>query len=71
MGYMNQAAIDRFFLGSCDDRATIGTHRYQFLEAITRIANAKFKEVGLTKTLAQAVERLLKEHYFEHGPVDE
>ena len=70
MGYMNQAAVDRFFLASCEGNMS-SCYRYQFLEAITRVANAKFKELGHAKTTALAVEKLLNEHYFALGPIDE
>ena len=76
---VNPAAIDRFWMASAEDRYQSGCHRYQFLEAITRIANAKYKHSEQNKsnpnptvrTSAEAIKKLIENHYYVHGPTDE
>lgn len=44
-GNVNAAAIDNFFLAAAaEGNSRSGCHRFQFLEAITRVANAKYRE---------------------------
>ena len=38
--------------------------RWQFFEAITRVAQMKYLQSGICATIAEAVETLLNKHYF-------
>ena len=39
---VEQQDVDRYFLTSAGDQMTTGCYRYQFIEAVMRVAKAKF-----------------------------
>ncbi len=51
--------------------AQIGCFRYQFFEAIMRVADLKYLKSGQAKTYAQAFQMLLDKNCFNYGPVNE
>ena len=50
---------------------TTGCYRYQFIEAIMRVAKAKFYDTGLAKTFSKALKMLLDDHCLKFGPTKE
>lgn len=50
-----QTDVDRFFLASAGDNAQSGCYRYQFFEAVMRLADAKYLKNGSAKTFSQAL----------------
>lgn len=63
--------VDRFFLASAGDMAQIGCYRYQFFEAIMRVADTKYYKSGQAKSFAQALRMLIDNNCFPFGPIAE
>jgi uncharacterized protein YggL (DUF469 family) len=70
---VNLAALDRILITT-----NVSTHqytssaerdlqRYEFLEIIVRMANAKFKEPHIVNSTAEAIEKLLNENIFPNA----
>ena len=46
-------------------------HRYEFIEILVYLANFKYKLIGVTETIAEALEKLLLEDIFPNNtPVE-
>jgi len=62
------ATIDRIFIATnvelekIDDNPDKALCRYEFLEILCRIANAKFKETGICGSHSESLKKLLDEH---------
>ena len=67
------ATIDRIFIATnvelekTDDNPPTALQRYEFMECLARIAQGKFKDSGIVKTLPEAIEKLLDEHVLKMG----
>lgn len=59
------STVDRVFIVVDTSDSTIGGNqskclmRYQFMEGLARIANAKYKETGVKETFGEALETLV------------
>ena len=64
------SAIDIIFVGTCvanhsfKNNAERDLNRYEFLEIIVRLANAKYKESGVVRTTCEAIEKLLNDNIY-------
>lgn len=71
--YVNLSALDRIIITTnvnahnLKSSAERDLHRYEFLEIIVRLANAKFKETGQVKSTIEALEKLLKEFIYPNA----
>lgn len=67
------ATIDRNFIATnveleaVDDNPDNSLCRYEFYEILVRLANAKFKEPGITATHSEALQRLLEENIISNA----
>jgi hypothetical protein len=67
---VNISAIDIAYVATCvahhnyKNNAERDLNRYEFIEIILRLANAKFKEQGVCSTTAGSIEKLLTEHIY-------
>ena len=66
-GGVNSSDVDRFFLASAGEMASQGCYRYQFFEAVMRVADLKYYKSGLAKTFAEAFQMLLDKNCFQNG----
>ena len=67
---IQQKDVDRFFMASIG-KHPLGLYRFQFLEALMRVADCKFQQPGIAKNHADALRMLIEEHVVPHGPVGE
>ena len=65
---VNQADVDRYFLASAGEMAGQGCYRFQFFEAIMRIADLKYLKSGLASSYAEAFKMFLDTNCFALGP---
>ena len=63
-GSVNPSDIDRYFMASAGDQTTTGCFRYQFFEAIMRVAKARFLDCGQEPTYAAALNALCTKFIF-------
>mmetsp|Transcript_30988 Transcript_30988/g.41096 ORF Transcript_30988/g.41096 Transcript_30988/m.41096 type:complete len:227 (+) Transcript_30988:1741-2421(+) len=67
---IQQKDVDRFFMASIG-KNPMGQYRYQFLEALMRVADCKFYQAGVAKNHAEALQMLIEENCLPYGPLDE
>jgi hypothetical protein len=66
------STIDRIYIATNVNQNIPGNQgdkdlvRYEFLEIIVRIANAKYKDTGICLSSNEAVQKLLEENIFPH-----
>ena len=70
-GTVSSSDVDRYFLASAGEMASQGCYRYQFFEAIMRVADLKYLKSGLAKTYAEALQMFLDRNCFALGPTKE
>ena len=70
-GSINQTDIDRYFMDSAGDMVSQGCYRYQFFEAVMRVAKARFLDNGQTADYAEALESFLNTYAFKSGPTSD
>ena len=63
--------VDRFFLASAGEMAQQGCYRFQFFEAIMRVADLKYFKSGAAKTYSEAFKMFLTKNFFALGPLAE
>jgi hypothetical protein len=54
-------------LEDMDENADKALCRYELFEILVRLANAKFKEPGITATHSEALTKLLEENIFPYA----
>jgi hypothetical protein len=55
------ASIDLIYVQvNTNNKATVGINRGEFIEALIRIARAKYKDTGFEENLASALDRLIE-----------
>ena len=67
---IQQKDVDRFFMASIG-KNPLGQFRYQFLEALMRVADCKYVQAGITKSHAEALKKLIEENCLPYGPVSD
>lgn len=71
--YVNLAALDLLLVATCVsinqwvNSAEKDLQRYEFVEMVVRVGNFRYKESGLVKTTAEAIERTLEELIYPHA----
>lgn len=67
------ATVDRLFIATNveltkhEENPATALQRFEFLEILTRVAQAKFKDTGVCATTSEALQKLLDEHVLKHG----
>ncbi len=70
------ATVDRSFIAAnvavegqklSEDNPTNALSRFEFLEILVRLAQAKFKETGICSTYEESMNKLLEEHIFPNA----
>ena len=68
---INQQDIDRYFMASAGEMTSSGCYRYQFFEAVMRVAKTRFLDSGQAADYAEALQKFLDIYAFKSGPTNE
>ena len=68
---VNSSDVDRFFLASAGEMAGQGCFRFQFFEAIMRVADLKYLKSNIASSYAEAFQMFLDNNCFALGPTTE